>query len=44
MRVLLEHLKAQTIPHEMLEELVAAGIKFYDSMLQASSTEQMLTF
>lgn len=30
MNVILEHIKASTVPHDMVEELVAAGIKFYD--------------
>jgi transcription factor SPT20 len=30
-RVLLEHIRAQTVPHEMLDDLVQAGIKFYES-------------
>ena len=31
MRVLLEHIKEQTVPHDMLDELIGAGIKFYES-------------
>jgi transcription factor SPT20 len=30
MRVLLEHIKAATVPHDMLEELLAANVTFYD--------------
>lgn len=30
MRVVLEHLKAQTVPHDMIEELIAAGVRFYE--------------
>lgn len=33
MKFILEHLKAQTIPHGMMEELVAAGTRFYDGCL-----------
>lgn len=32
MRVILEHIREQSIPHEMLDELVAAKVKFYDGM------------
>ena len=32
MRVLLEHIKDQTVPADMIEDFLAAGIKFYDSM------------
>ena len=32
MKMVLEHLKAQTVPHDMLNELQAAGIKFYEGM------------
>jgi transcription factor SPT20 len=30
-RILLEHIKNQTVPHEMQEEFHQAGIKFYES-------------
>lgn len=30
MRVILEHIKAQTVPHDMLEELFQSGVPFYD--------------
>ena len=30
MRVVLEHMKAQTVPHDMIEELIAAGVRFYE--------------
>ena len=30
-KILLEHIKSQTIPHDMLDELKQAGIKFYES-------------
>ena len=32
MKVVLEHLKAQTVPHDMIEELMNAGVRFYESM------------
>lgn len=32
MRTLLEHVKSQTIPHDMLDDLKQAGVKFYESM------------
>ena len=31
MKILLEHIKSQTVPHDMLEELKQAGIRFYES-------------
>lgn len=31
MKLLLEHIKAQTIPHDLLEELKHSGVKFYES-------------
>lgn len=30
MKVFMEHLKAGTVPHEILEELVANSVSFYD--------------
>lgn len=30
MKVLLEHVKSQTVPHDMLEDLGHAGVKFYE--------------
>ena len=33
MRVLIEHLRRNTVPHEILEELYGSGVPFYDSML-----------
>lgn len=30
MRVILEHVRSQTVPHDMLEELLASNVKFYD--------------
>ena len=32
MKVVLEHLKAQTVPHDMVDELTNAGVKFYESL------------
>lgn len=32
MRVLLEHIKNSTVPHEMIDELTKAGVKFYDGL------------
>ena len=32
MKLLLEHVRSQTVPHDMLEELTHSGIKFYDGM------------
>ncbi|KAF6217932.1 hypothetical protein HO133_006344 [Letharia lupina] len=33
MKFILEHLKSQTVPHDMVEELQAAGVRFYESCL-----------
>lgn len=33
MKVLLEHLKKKTVPHEILEELYQYNVQFYDGML-----------
>lgn len=33
MKLFLEHIKMQTVPHDMLEELSQANIKFYDSKI-----------
>lgn len=33
MRFVLKHLQTQTVPHDMLEELLASGVPFYDSCL-----------
>ncbi|KAI4170128.1 MAG: hypothetical protein LQ348_007168, partial [Seirophora lacunosa] len=33
MKVVLDHLRSQTVPHDMVEELNAAGVKFYEGCL-----------
>ncbi|KAL6720564.1 hypothetical protein ACLMJK_002488 [Lecanora helva] len=33
MKVILEHLKSQTVPHDLMEELNAAGTRFYEGCL-----------
>lgn len=33
MKVVLEHIKNQTVPHDMLEELFLSSVKFYDGCL-----------
>ena len=33
MKFILEHLKSQTVPHDMIEELQAADVKFYEGCL-----------
>ena len=30
MKSFLEHLRQQTIPHEMVDDIYAAGVRFYD--------------
>ena len=36
MKIILEHLRSQTVPHDMIEELNAAGVKFYEGMIEMS--------
>ena len=33
MKVILEHVKAHTVPHDMMEELFNANVKFYEGTL-----------
>ena len=33
MKFILEHLKSQTVPHDMMEELQTAGVRFYEGCL-----------
>ncbi|KAL8869191.1 MAG: hypothetical protein Q9174_004451, partial [Haloplaca sp. 1 TL-2023] len=33
MKIILEHLRSQTVPHDMIEELNNAGVKFYEGCL-----------
>lgn len=33
MKVLLEHIRSQTVPHDMIEDLHHSGVKFYDGMI-----------
>ncbi len=33
MKFILEHLKSQTVPHDMIEELQTAGVRFYEGCL-----------
>ncbi|KAL8931301.1 MAG: hypothetical protein Q9211_007073, partial [Gyalolechia sp. 1 TL-2023] len=33
MRIMLEHLRSQTVPHDIVEELNAAGVRFYEGCL-----------
>jgi transcription factor SPT20 len=37
MKELLEHIRARTVPHNMIEEFYSVGIPFYDSKLHPSS-------
>lgn len=30
MKIILEHIKLSTVPHDLMEEFAAAGIKFYE--------------
>ncbi len=32
MKVFLDHIKSSTMPHDMMEDFVTAGVKFYDGM------------
>lgn len=33
MKIILEHIKLSTVPHDLMEEFAAAGIKFYEGRL-----------
>lgn len=33
MKVIIEHIRAGTVPHDMLEELLRAGVRFYEGEL-----------
>ena len=39
MRFLLEHLKAETVPHDMIDELLLSGVKFYEGIWEDSDNE-----
>jgi transcription factor SPT20 len=32
MKVIIEHLRAGTVPHEILEELLRGGVRFYEGI------------
>jgi len=32
MKVILEYIRSETIPHDMMEEFLRANVKFYDGM------------
>lgn len=34
MKIVLEHIKAQTVPHDLIDELLDGHVKFYDGMSQ----------
>jgi transcription factor SPT20 len=34
MKVIIEHLRAGTVPHEILEELLRGGVRFYEGIYQ----------
>ncbi|KAI4247222.1 MAG: hypothetical protein L6R40_001565 [Gallowayella cf. fulva] len=38
MKIILEHLRLQTVPHDMIEELNAAAVKFYEGADSQSSS------
>jgi transcription factor SPT20 len=33
MKFIIEHLKAGTIPHDMVEEFLTGGVRFYEGLL-----------
>ena len=37
MKILLEHIRSQTVPHDMIEDLHHSGVKFYDGMIRLKS-------
>jgi transcription factor SPT20 len=39
MKVIIEHIRSQTVPHDMLEELLRAGVKFYEGKTIESTVE-----
>ena len=42
MKMLLEHVRSQTVPHDMLDELKHAGVKFYESMFHSCLQKRVL--
>lgn len=36
MKFLLEHIKNETVPHDMMEELILGGVKFYEGQTAES--------
>ena len=35
MKVIIEHIRAGTVPHDMMEELLRANVKFYEGIILA---------
>lgn len=33
MKVIIEHIRAGTVPHDMMEELLKASVRFYEGMI-----------
>lgn len=38
MKVIIEHIRSQTVSHDMLEELLRAGVKFYEGNCKSIDT------
>lgn len=34
MKVIIEHIRAGTVPHDMVEELLRAGVRFYEGKVK----------
>ena len=37
MKVIIEHIRAGTVPHDMMEELLRANVRFYEGTLPHAS-------
>jgi transcription factor SPT20 len=33
MKVIIEHIRAGTVPHDLIEELLRGGVKFYEGII-----------
>lgn len=34
MKVIIEHIRAGTVPHDLIEELLRSGVRFYEGMIR----------
>lgn len=35
MKVIIEHIRAGTVPHDMIEELLRSNVRFYEGVIAA---------